>query len=98
MSKRKVEFVSYSGKPPGLCYGVLTLRIDGREVVCEQFVNENWVRLASGGDFSFDEDGNENVTEGPWTVEVSESLEDLKSDIEKLIYDNIPYGCCGGCV
>ena len=31
-TKKHVEFISYTGRYPNLCSGILTLRIDGKEV------------------------------------------------------------------
>lgn len=85
-----VEFISYNGKYPCLCTGELILRIDGKEV--------GDIQLVSGGSVSFDENWEEQVTQGPWRAIVPPEYKDYKDEIEKVINENVRWGCCGGCV
>ena len=87
-----VEFVSYDGKWPNLCSGTLVLKINGEEKVFPEYC------MYSGGTVAFDDDWEETVTQGPWTVDVPDELLDYKEEIEKVVNDNVPWGCCGGCV
>lgn len=86
-----VKFVSYSGAFPNLCSGTLVLEIDDKPV---ELVDA----LCTGGYVFFDEDWNECVGWGPWTVDLPENLEIFRAEIEELVNSNVPWGCCGGCV
>ena len=87
-----VKFVSYNGKFPNLCSGELVLEIDGKECRFDHC-------LCSGGSVFFDSDWNDYVTSGPWSVtRLPEEYEKYKDEIERLVNENVPWGCCGGCV
>ena len=86
-----VEFVSYDGAWPCYCSGEVILKIDGKEVSLGAC-------LTSGGSVSFDYGRMEEIFKGPWIVDLPDGLEDYREEIEKCIDDNIPYGCCGGCI
>ena len=89
-----VEFVSYDGKFPNLCRGELKLLVDKKEYVLNNI-------LCSGGSVWFDDDWCEHVTEGFWTIDLSElpkELEQYIDEIEDVVYMNVECGCCGGCV
>lgn len=90
----RVSFVSYDGAYPNLCSGTLILAVDGVSI---QF--PSWC-LSSGGSVSFDEDWNEDVTEGEWGVSdwPEDFPDELKDEALSVINENIHYGCCGGCV
>ena len=90
----RVEFVSYDGEYPCLCFGALVLRVDGVEW---RFANSS---LSSGGRVWFDSNWDEHVEEGPWCVTYWPNgfPEDAKREALQVINDNVPYGCCGGCV
>lgn len=94
---KDIQFVSYDGRWPNLCSGTLILSIDGKQHSFKYC-------LSSGGQCGF-ENGDyskEYVTEGPWSF--SNYNDDIKFTdneivvIEHLINDNIPFGCCGGCL
>lgn len=92
---RNIEFVSYDGKWPCLCGGKLTLKVDGVEQTFEYC-------LCSGGICMCGlNDDDSVVTEGDWTLTKDKfsgfSDEELKV-IAKLVNDNVPHGCCGGCL
>lgn len=87
----KIEFVSYDGKYPHYCRGTLVLRIDGKEV---SFTNV----LTSGGYCHWDG----TIDFGPWMVNTFQMEKmglDLETaiEIEDLVNENVPRGCCGGC-
>ena len=86
-----IKFISYDGSYPNLCSGTLVIDIDGK-------IYSEGIRLHSGGNVSFTDTGDEIVDEGEWTVDVPEKLVDYKDDIESVVNENIPYGCCGGCI
>lgn len=90
--KEMVEFVSYDGAFPNLCSGTLVLKINGEVRTMPDYC------LHSGGGVYFDEDWNETVTSGRWSITLPDDLEPLRDEIEECINENIPYGCCGGCV
>lgn len=87
-----VEFVSYDGKYPNLCSGILVLRIDGEVVEFPKY------SMNSGGCIGFDKNWDEYVCGGAWTVEVPEEYEYLCEEIEECVNENVPWGCCGGCI
>ena len=95
--KYKVEFVSYNGKYPTLCSGILVLKVNEIEYIFEKG------SLISGGECYFtDNYTNEVVTQGPWSIDdvyfpqgfPQGAIELAKECINK----NITYGCCGGCL
>ena len=92
----KIEFVSYDGSYPNLCSGTLVLKINGEEVVFPKYC------LCSGGSCGFSSDfSEENITSGPWSIDLSEIPQQYKkyrAEILEVINDNIPWGCCGGCL
>ena len=86
-----VKFISYSGEYPCLCRGTLVLEVDGKK-------REIPYALYSGGSIEFDENDKLVVETGPWSVDLPEDLEPYQKEIEQLVNDNVPYGCCGGCL
>lgn len=84
-SKGNVEFVSYDGKYPNLCSGVLVLKIDGEEVrfghnylVSNYLVSRSWETdgnydafWSSGGSCYFSHDYSESgVNHGRWEIDI----------------------------
>lgn len=55
-------------------------------------------------DVWFDDHWNEHVEEGPWTdvsgplLKKNPELLEHKTELLKMINENVPHGCCGGCV
>lgn len=86
-----VEFVSYDGAWPNLCSGELVLRIEGKEVNLGRC-------LCSGGRVWFDNKWSEHVEDGPWSVSVPKEFAQYADEITEVVNDNVPWGCCGGCV
>ena len=87
-----VEFVSYDGRYPNLCSGTLVLRINGEERVFPEYC------MHSGGCACFDEEWNDYVVQGEWSVDVPDDLLQYKKEIEECVNENVPFGCCGGCI
>lgn len=88
-----VEFVSYDGAYPNLCTGQLVLKINGQ---VREFSRHC---LQSGGTVWFDNDWNAHIeTDAGLSTPPPEDLEPLRKEIEECINENIPHGCCGGCV
>ena len=87
-----VEFVSYNGAYPNLCSGTLVLRINGENVEFDPYC------MHSGGTVLFDDEWNETVTCGFWSVDIPEEYLYLDDEITECVNDNVPWGCCGGCI
>ncbi len=90
-----VEFVDYDGRYPCLCFGTLTLCIDGEKVTLPSGC------LISGGEVTFDDDWEEDVERGRWIVDADVlpiKYRDYVEDIEECVNTHVPWGCCGGCV
>ncbi len=87
-----VEFISYDGEYPNLCNGILKLRIEDKELTFPRY------SLTSGGCVEFDEDWIEHISSGRWIVDVPKKYAAYKEEIEKVVNENVPWGCCGGCV
>jgi len=89
-----VNFVSYDGKYPNLCSGNLILEVDGKLFKFERH------SLCSGGSVTFNDNWEERVSSGPYTVdEFPEGFpEEAKAEALEVINNNVPHGCCGGCV
>ncbi len=95
---KEIEFVNYTGKYPCLCMGVLTLKIDGKEMSFSG-------HFSSGGTCYFDADWDEHITKGEWEIDFdSPKWEELnltdeeKQYIIRLFNENVANGCCGGCL
>lgn len=86
--------VEYDGCFPNLCSGTLIVTINGKRWEFPKY------DLISGGSVTFDEGWSENVESGPWTVNKWPKgfPNKLKDQVIEAINDNIPWGCCGGCV
>jgi hypothetical protein len=96
-SKDIVEFVSYTGKYPNLCSGTLTLRIAGKEYRfgLDEKYPSFWM---SGGSCSWSK--GETVTE-EWIIDCDDLPKHLIKYvdlIDEVVNENIPFGCCGGCI
>ena len=89
----KIE-IEYNGNYPNLCRGDLVATIDGERWEFPSYC------LSSGGSVWFDDDWNEHVEVGEWTVSdwPTGFPDELKTRVEEAVNENIPHGCCGGCV
>lgn len=86
--------IDYDGKYPTLCCGNLVVTIDSEEWVFSNYC------LISGGTAYLDEDWSDHVEQGEWTIsEWPDGFpEDLKSLVLEKVNEEIPFGCCGGCI
>lgn len=83
-----VKFISYTGKYPNLCGGILTLEIDGRTIRFGNRYVDSTVDYPkfweSGGSCSFNE--------------IPDCFKKYAEEIDEIFNANVPYGCCGGCL
>lgn len=86
-----IKFISYDGSYPTLCYGTLTIEINGIRYELKDC-------LHSGGSVSFTDDWTEVVESGEWSVSVPDELKEFKEGITDVVNNKVDYGCCGGCV
>ena len=76
----RVKFISYTGKYPCLCLGVLILEIDGVEYKFGHnfFIEEDSNKpnfnsfWSSGGHVSHDDDWNSDVGSSEWIINIDE--------------------------
>ena len=100
----RVKFVGYTGGFPCLCSGEVTLEIDGQVVKFVKYECESeetgkpYLSLTSGGHCYFDDEWNEHVGSGPWSIDLDPRYAELEDEILEVINSNIPWGCCGGCL
>lgn len=98
-----VKFVSYTGRWPNLCIGVLTLEIDGEKITFgygfnskdEPKYNPFW---SSGGGINLNY---EETWKGAWRIDANKIPEQFRkyaAEIDEVFNDNVPLGCCGGCI
>lgn len=101
-----VKFVSYSGKYPNLCSGILVLEIDGEQVT---FGDYNWKTKtgnyrfwSSGGSCGFYDNYSESyVDNDEWVIDknnIPEQYRQYAEEIDRVFNENVEYGCCGGCL
>ena len=88
-----VEFVSYDGECPHLCYGTLIIKVDGKTYSFNH-------AMTSGGRICRGEGWDMWAEYGPWLIDLDEhpELEPYKEEITQVVNDNVEHGCCGGCI
>ena len=90
-----IKFISYDGEWPNLCRGTLTLEFNDKKYELKYI-------LQSGGCCGFYNDYAESyIDHGPWGIDEYELPEELKpyaDEIRDLVNENVPEGCCGGCL
>ena len=86
--------ISYNGCFPNLCRGELIVTIDGVIYEFPPFC------MVSGGHIYMDDDGDYNRELGEWDIsEWPEGFpEEYKQPVLDKINEEIPWGCCGGCI
>ena len=91
----KIEFVSYDGRYPCLCYGTLVIKVDDK---IYRFKDA----MISGGCIMGGPETDWDMWSeyGPWELNLKEhpELEKYKSEITALVNENVEQGCCGGCI
>lgn len=104
-----VKFIEYTGKYPTLCMGVLVLEIDGQRYYFGydydgkykdvKMLPQFWV---SGGGCGFRNNYSESyVNHDDWRIDVDylpKEFHPYAEEIDELFNENVPYGCCGGCL
>jgi len=100
LENEHIKFISYNGRYPNLCSGVLTLEIDGKKVTFGPSYMKDidyekfWY---SGGCITRDY----STKKGEWQIEVNsipEQYRNYASEIDVIFNSNVPYGSCGGCI
>ena len=88
-----VKFISYDGKYPCLCMGTLCIEVNGKQYLF-------YHAMHSGGYIGHDEDWNMWAGQGEWEINLFEhpELEPYKEEITRVVNENVPQGCCGGCI
>lgn len=110
---KNIKFISYDGKFPCLCMGVLTVQIDGKiykfghhseDFDCStyKYNDQNFDSFwRSGGRIEGDW-GNLSSRQGEWELCVDclypEEIDNILLDLIKIFNENVPEGCCGGCI
>lgn len=103
----KIEFVSYTGEYPCLCFGILTLLIDGRKTTfgnpSKETVCDHRAFWKSGGIIYLNDnnDGEYYVTEGDWIVNdalLPDYLKPYSKELSEIMNRSVPRGHCGGCL
>lgn len=96
-----VHFISYTGKWPCLCSGVLTLQIADKAYKFG-YNSAHQSFWDSGGRCGFISGYSESyVNKGEWIIDVERLPEDLRQyaeEIDRIFNENVPHGCCGGCL
>lgn len=88
-----VEFVSYDGKWPCLCYGTLIIKVNGKTYSFQE-------AMISGGRIMRNEEWDMWAEQDDWEINLEEhpELEQYKEEITRVVNENVPQGCCGGCI
>ncbi len=86
--------IEYDGAYPCLCMGHLKVTIDGTLWDFGEFC------LTSGGSVWFDADWMDHVAYGSWTISKwpENFPRELKDVVLEAVNNEIPQGCCGGCI
>ena len=99
-----IKFISYTGKYPNLCAGVLTLEIDGKLITFgnSYTLQGDYARFwYSGGHIYCTPDGDYGSCCDAWKLDSAVLPDFLKPYGQQLIQifnDNVFWGCCGGCI
>lgn len=94
---RHVKFISYTGEYPNLCSGILTLKIDDKEVRFG-YGTSNKPFWYSGGGLNPNYEG---AYQREWKIDVNKILEKYRKyarEIDEVFNENVEWGCCGGCI
>lgn len=104
----EIKFLNYTGEYPCLCFGTLTLLIDGRKTtfgdpVSQDTVFDHRAFWESGGSLCLNENGDGKIfaTEGAWIIHEERLHDHLKpyfGELAEIMNKNVPHGHCGGCL
>ena len=89
-----IEFIKYDGKWPCLCFGTLSIKVNGKAYHLDNV-------LISGGEITHNGHWEDIcVSHLPWKIDLNEypELKQYEAEILEVVNDNIEYGCCGGCI
>ena len=88
-----IEFVSYDGEWPNLCSGTLIIKVNDKTYTFKY-------AMISGGSICRNEEWDMWSEQGPWELNLEEhpELEQYKEEITRIVNENVPQGCCGGCI
>ena len=96
-----VKFISYTGKYPCLCMGVLILEIEGEKYKFGDIggFSSFW---SSGGSCGFTNNyADSYIDENEWIIdeeELPEKFRKYAKEIDEVFNENVTWGCCGGCL
>ena len=95
-----VKFISYTGKYPCLCMGILTLEIEGEKYKFGDIGGEFDSFWSSGGSCGFTNNyADSYVNENEWIIdeeELPEKFRKYAKEIDEVFNENVTWGCCGG--
>ena len=94
-----VKFVSYTGKYPNLCRGVLTLKINDITYTFGSDAECDYPDFWESGGACFYKAGQTELEE--WLIDcgaLPPSLQEYVYEIDLVFNENVPFGCCGGCL
>ena len=95
--RRHVKFISYTGKYPNLCGGILTLEINGKKITFGDDGDYECFWESGGGiDWLTD-----TAFTGEWEIDIEKLPKQYKKyarEIDKIFNANVEHGCCGGCI
>ena len=104
-----VRFIDYTGRYPSLCMGVLVLEINGQRYYFgndfdgkykdKKLLSQFWT---SGGSCGFRNNYSDSyVEQDDWRIDTDDlpaEFLDYAEEIDEVFNENVPYGCCGGCL
>lgn len=97
INESHVKSISYTGRYPCLCSGILTLEIDCKRTQFGYGTSNNpfWT---SGGVLKPNYEG---TYQREWEIDVNsipEEYHKYSSEIDRVFNENVEWGCCGGCI
>lgn len=86
--------IEYDGSYPNACRGNLVVVVNEKRWEFPRYC------LSSGGSVWFDANWMEHIESGPWSVSEwpKNFPKEYRNAVVEAINEEIPCGCCGGCV